>query len=197
MSFHGLTRCMFVLAISGSILSGCDQRPAAMDATSAHPVKSAQAKTSLEQIQQPPASDVTRVSSALAADCAQDKYQQFFEDFVELVDARKGYVSREVEVLAAKNPARKLGIIPREQYDGFRIGVVDSRWVYANDPFTIPQDAPLLDVNIKAVDDQTFRVDYVKAKFDSDDNVIKRYGKPGGYIFKYRDQCWYLTQELR
>jgi hypothetical protein len=196
MSFHGLAKVVFALIISGSILVGCDQRPAAMDATSAHSDKSVQAKRSLEQIKTP-ASDFTDSSSALAADCAQDEYQKFFEDFVELVDARKDYVSHEVEVLDAKNPARKLGIITREQYDGFRIGVVDSRWVYTNDPVTVSQDSPLLDVNIKSIDDQTFRVDYVKAKFDSDDNVTKRYGKPGGYIFKYRDHCWYLTQELR
>lgn len=196
MLFHGLARCVFALAIIGTALVGCNQYPATMDATSAHPDKPAQAKTSLEQIQQPPASDVTGVSTALAADCAQDKYRQFFEDFVELVDACKGYVSDEVEVLDAKNPARKLGMIPREQYDGFRIGVVDSRWVYTNSPVSNPEDAPTFDVNVKHIDDETFRVDYVKANFDADDRMLNKYGKPGAYIFKHRDRCWLLAAEI-
>ncbi len=159
MSFHGWVQCVFALTIYGGVLVGCDQRPAAPGVTFANPVKPAQAKSSLQQsIPQPSASDVTGASSALATDCAQNDYMQFFEDFVQLVDARKGYVSREVEVLNAENPSKQLGAIAREHYDGFRIGVVDSRWVYTNSRVTKPQDAPTIDVNVRQIDNLPFEL---------------------------------------
>ncbi len=196
MSFQGLTRCVFALAISCIVLSGCNQNPAAMDTASTPPVKSAQGKTGLAQIQQPPARGIPQASAVLAADCAQDKYQQFFEDFVELVDARKDYVSHEVEMLDAAHPAHKLAAVPGERYEGFRIGIVDSRWVDTKIAATKLEDAPTLDVDVSRIDGQTFRVDYVKAIFDADDRLVRKYGKPGAFVFKHRDRCWMLAAEI-
>ena len=39
--------------------------------------------------------------------------------------------------------------------------------------------------------------DFVPAEFGPDDEVIRKLGPSGAYVFEFKDNCWRLTQELR
>jgi hypothetical protein len=141
--------------------------------------------------------------------CAPDSYRQFFWHFVKGFDysnnrIRLPYTSASVQVRDYQNPDKVLGIVDKQNYDGFKIDSLDYTLVYLDETITDPNAKARLKVDFTRQTDTTFRVDYVKAEFeinpeeeDNNGQLIRTYGAPGAYIFEHRDGCWNLTQEFR
>lgn len=116
------------------------------------------------------------VTSDIPADaCTPEGYWSFFEAFSRSANVRERYTAASAD--AAIKP--------------FRIALVDDRWYYvrANQG---PNDE-LLDLKEER-DGNTFRVNYIRAKFDADGEMIETYGGPGEYIFKFTGECWLLVE---
>jgi hypothetical protein len=141
--------------------------------------------------------------------CAPDQYGQFFWQFVKDNDMnnnpmRAPYTAAGIQVRDYQAPHRLVGTTDGARYKGFNIDSVDYTLVYFDALITDPKAKARLKVDVKRVDDKTFRVDYVRAEFEVDpeaeDNngkLIRTYGAPGAYIFEHQNGCWNLTQEYR
>ena len=128
-----------------------------------------EAKTMNEQVQ---SSDPIEFP---ADACTQEGYRSFFEAFVRSDAVRKKYTSPEL-----------IGKV-----EPFKIALDDFRWTYSGKDNTGNE---LLDVSIDHQVD-AFKVSFVKAEFNDEDEVVKRLGTPGVYEFKFIDGCWKLTGE--
>ena len=84
---------------------------------------------------------------------------------------------------------------PREQADPFRIALVDYQWVY-DEP---DKDAGVLSrISMeRKFGADTMRIDFVKAEFSPDDEVVRTLGAHEAYVFRFREGCWQLAQQLR
>jgi hypothetical protein len=141
--------------------------------------------------------------------CARENYQQFFWPFVQDNDGsnhkiRSRYSADKIQVRDYNDPNQVLEVIEKQDYQGFKIASLDYTLVYDDPAITDPNAKARLKREVKRIDDNTFRVDYVRAEFEVDpeaeDNngkLIRTYGAPGAYIFEHRQGCWTLTQELR
>jgi hypothetical protein len=123
--------------------------------------------------------------------CTLEGYWSFFEVFVKSEEVRKIYTSPEIQILRYSDESA----ITSKQNDYFRIGLVDYQWVYL-DPTKDESNYDRLDLK-KDLKSTRFRVDYRKAEFDDNDELVKTFGEPGAYVFEFRDGCWNLTQDLR
>lgn len=134
-----------------------------------------------------------------AAACTPEGYWEFFESYVRSERVRAAYTWPQVQVRRLQAQDQNVATLKKENYDGFRIGLDDSRWVYLDATNQAGQSARL-DLQEHS-NGQTFRVDYTRAVFeeaeDGDEKVVKTYGDPGAYVFEFRNGCWHLTQELR
>ena len=130
-------------------------------------------------------------ADSLAADaCTQKGYWSFFESFVKSEVIRNSHTSPMVEVRSYSTQEKIEG-----KYDQFKIGLVDYQWVYLN-PAKNESNYDSLDLKEKLIGN-TFRVDYQKAEYGADDELLKTFGDPGAYLFELKDSCWRLTQEFR
>jgi hypothetical protein len=141
--------------------------------------------------------------------CAPDNYGQFFWQFVQDNDMsnnpmRMPYSAASITVRNYDNPDQVLEVVKKQSYQGFKIASVDYTLVYDDPTITDPKAKARLKREVKRLDDNTFRVDYVRAEFETDgeaeDNngkLIRTYGAPGAYIFEHQNGCWTLTQEYR
>jgi len=122
--------------------------------------------------------------------CTQKGYQAFFESFVRSDAIRKSHTSPNVEIrsISDNKPIKA-------KYDQFKIGLVDYVWIFL-DPKKDISNYEQLDLKEKIIG-STYRVDYQRAEFGADDEVIKTYGAPGAYLFEIQDGCWRLTKEYR
>ena len=117
-------------------------------------------------------------SSDLPADaCTRDGYWSFFETFVQSPEVRAAHTSDAVR--SAINP--------------FRISLVDDRWYYVDDAGKEGQERQPLELK-DVLEGKTFRVEYVRAEFDANDEIVRTYGTTGSYVFNFVDGCWQLTQ---
>jgi hypothetical protein len=141
--------------------------------------------------------------------CARENYQQFFWPFVQDNDGsnhkiRSRYSADKIQVRDYNDPSQVLEVVKQQDYQGFKIASVDYTLVYDDPTITDPNAKARLKREVKRLDDNTFRVDYVRAEFETDgeaeDNngkLIRTYGAPGAYIFEHQNGCWTLTQEYR
>jgi hypothetical protein len=141
--------------------------------------------------------------------CARENYQQFFWPFVQDNDGsnhkiRSRYSADNIQVRDYNDPNQVLEVVKKQDYQGFKITSVDYTLVYDDPTITDPNAKARLKREVKRLDDNTFRVDYVRAEFETDgeaeDNngkLIRTYGAPGAYIFEHQNGCWTLTQEYR
>jgi hypothetical protein len=141
--------------------------------------------------------------------CAREDYGQFFWQFVKDNDMsnnpmRMPYSAASITVRNYENPDQVLEVVKKQNYQGFKIDSVDYTLVYDDPTITDPKAKARLKREVKRLDDNTFRVDYVRAEFETDgeaeDNngkLIRTYGAPGAYIFEHQNGCWTLTQEYR
>jgi hypothetical protein len=141
--------------------------------------------------------------------CARENYQQFFWPFVQDNDGsnhkiRSRYSADKIQVRDYNDPNQLLEVVKKQDYQGFKVASVDYTLVYDDPTITDPNAKARLKREVKRLDDNTFRVDYVRAEFETDgeaeDNngkLIRTYGAPGAYIFEHQNGCWTLTQEYR
>ena len=145
--------------------------------------------------------------------CSLEEYRSFFEDFVRGYDyqneeIRNTYTWSDIQIRDYQNPSKFLKVIGKQNYDDFRIGLIDYSYIYVDSSTKKlslrEQLNNKLKINVKKIDRRTFRVDYVKAEFgidmeaeDNNGDPIRTYGEPGAYIFEHRNGCWNLTQDLR
>jgi hypothetical protein len=146
-------------------------------------------------------------ASSLPAYCSPDEYRSFFENFVRGQDyqgneTRLTYTAELIEVRDYENPSYLIGTLNKKD-DEFSINLRDFRWVQLvpstvdNSPYT------RLQIDLKRLNNNTFRVDYIKAQYvyigvvAEEEYLVRTYGEPGAYIFEHRNGCWYLTQKLQ
>jgi hypothetical protein len=141
--------------------------------------------------------------------CTRENYQQFFWPFVQDNDGsnhkiRSRYSAAEIQVRDYNDPNQVLEVVKQQNYQGFKIASLDYTLVYDDPTITDPNAKARLKREVKRLDDNTFRVDYVRAEFavdpeaeDNNGKLIRTYGAPGAYIFEHQNGCWTLTQELR
>ncbi len=109
--------------------------------------------------------------------CTRDGAWDFFKQFVARAEVRKAYSTVDLK--------------PTNNFDGFRIGLVDNRWVYVD---TTLSEADYPRVRLKGVrEGDTFRMEYVKAQYAPNEDLLKTYGPTASYTFEYRNDCWVLT----
>lgn len=135
------------------------------------------------------------------------------------------WVWPKVEIRNYKNPEKILGVVSKKDYRSFHIGSYNQKWDYINAGITnleppvsssnsnrvrlnlnlkfasqnmlitrLRASSPMK-LEIKRLDDRTFRVDYQQIFYKPDSTTT--YGFPGAYIFEHRGGCWYLMQDLR
>ena len=141
--------------------------------------------------------------------CAREKYQQFFWPFVQDNDGRNHkirsrYSADKIQVRDYNDPNKVLEVVKKQDYQGFKIASVDYTIVYDDPTITDPNAKARLKREVKKLDENTFRVDYIRAEFqrdseaeDNNGKLIRTYGLPGAYIFEHQNGCWTLTQEYR
>lgn len=109
--------------------------------------------------------------------CTLEGYWSFFESFARSAPIRQAHTA--VPLRASLEP--------------FRIALVDDRWVYAGSD---AQGREFLDLQ-EHRQDRRFTVEYVRAEFDAEDEVVSTSGTPGTYTFDYLEGCWQLTAATR
>lgn len=112
--------------------------------------------------------------------------REFFQQFVESADVRRAYSRLELKAGIAAADAAK-----HPQFDGFRIGLVDNRWVLV-DPANDAADHPRVELK-QSLQGNTYIVDYARARFSNDDETVEAYGDTARYTFEFIDGCWMLT----
>jgi hypothetical protein len=110
--------------------------------------------------------------------CTTEGYWSFFEAFVRSQHVRESHTAASA----------------REGINPFHIALVDDRWYYV-EAGKEPGDQPL-DLK-EARNGDGFRVDYVRAKFGPEDEVVATYGKPGAYVFQFANGCWQLVKTIQ
>lgn len=129
--------------------------------------------------------------NTLSADaCTPKGYWSFFEAFVRSEVVRKSHTSKQIEVRSYATNKKIKG-----NYRQFKIGLVDYRWSYV-DPSKDISNFDTLDLKKNLVGN-TFRVDYQKAEYGPDDELLRTFGNPGAYVFELKEGCWQLTKEFR
>lgn len=158
--------------------------PPTADATS--PAPEAVAPESPPAVAEAPAS---RPAVALPPEaCTLQGGREFFQHFVESADVRRAYSRLDLKAgIAAADAAA------HPQFDGFRIGLVDSRWVFV-DPATAAADSPRVELK-QALQGNTYTVDYTKARFSNGDETVETYGETARYTFEFIDGCWALVSQ--
>lgn len=118
--------------------------------------------------------------------CTLQGGREFFQQFVESADVRRAYSKLDLKAgIAAADAAAY------PQFDGFRIGLVDNRWVLV-DPATDAGNYPRVELK-RSLQGNTYTVDYTKARFSNDDETVETYGETARYTFEFTNGCWMLV----
>jgi hypothetical protein len=118
--------------------------------------------------------------------CTREGGWDFFQQFAASADVRRAYSKLDLKAgIAAADAAA------HPDFDGFRIGLVDSRWVLV-DPAVDASEYPRVDLK-SSLEGDVFKIDYTKARFSNDDETVETYGETAGYTFKFIDGCWMLV----
>lgn len=190
------------LALLLALASACDRTPDAPAASA--PVASVpDSKPTPTPAADPAAPSVASVAATPAVapqtlpatTCAPEAYADFFNEYVGSPGVRAAYTADSVRVGSLDKPA-DAHPVAKADYRDFKVGIVDSRWAYLDPAVKDPGSYPLLDLEFKPEGGKSFRVEYVQAEFDADDNVVKTIGKPGAYVFERGNDCWVLSQDL-
>lgn len=93
----------------------------------------------------------------------------------------------------------RTGIVSRSAWRGFAIATLDWNYVAADGNSDSPD---YLDVQMREVRPGTWRVDWVRARFDGSaegdslGNVVETYGPRGHYLFNRVGDCWQITDDV-
>ena len=120
--------------------------------------------------------------------CTLQGGREFFQQFVESADVRRAYSKLDLKAgIAAADAAAD------PQFDGFRIGLVDNRWVLVY-PATHAANYPRVELK-QSLQGNTYTVDYTKARFSNDDETVETHGETARYTFEFIDGCWSLVSQ--
>ncbi len=135
----------------------------------------------------PTAEAVSKPTATLPPEaCARENGWDFFQQFVASADVRRAYSRLDLKAgIAAADRAA------HPDFDGFRIGLVDSRWVLV-DPAMDASQYPRIDLK-SSLEGNVFKIDYTKARFSNDEETAETYGETAGYTFEFIDGCWMLV----
>ena len=125
--------------------------------------------------------------------CDPEDGSVFFDGYLASEDVRKRYTAEEVEVYDAENPSKLLRKVRAAELEPFKIAIYDTRWVRT--PETAGASQPQRVEIRQSQQGKQFRVDYVNADYGDDDEVVKRFGRPGANQFEFDNGCWRLTRE--
>lgn len=118
--------------------------------------------------------------------CNREDGWAFFQQFAASADVRRAYSRLDLKAGMAAGDAAS-----HPQFDGFRIGLVDSRWVLV-DPSVDVSEYPRVDLK-SSLEGNVFKIDYTRARFSNDDENVEPYGETAGYTFEFIDGCWMLV----
>lgn len=124
-------------------------------------------------------------------------FSAFLNEYVNKRDIREQFMAHEIEIRSFSDPTKKIEIETSAQNRPFKIGLVNHMWSYMEaekDKSSEPYAFIKID---KKLHGESMRVDFVKAEFTPDHDLIRTYGPMGAYIFEHKQGCWQLTQELR
>jgi hypothetical protein len=125
---------------------------------------------------------------------SEEGFSEFFGHFVQDRKVRESHSAPMIEVGDIKKDDETKNVVASDQIEPFRIALVDSRWVY-EEPGKPPGELARVDTN-RTLDGNTMRVEFVRAEFSSEEDVLKTMGDPEAYIFAFRKGCWQLTKYL-
>ncbi len=120
--------------------------------------------------------------------CTLEGGREFFQQFVESADVRRAYSRLDLKAGIAADVAAA-----HPQFDGFRIGLVDNRWVLV-DPAIEAVDAPRVELK-RSLQGNTYTVDYTRARFSNNDETVETDGETARYTFEFVDGCWALVSQ--
>ncbi len=197
-SFMGNAKFLVPILLSGWHLQSSLTARAASRTSAPTP-----ARASITQLMEPAVRQVP---------CSIRKFPYFFRVFVRGLDdimprsaVRKAHVWPQVQVRRYQSPDRLLATVPQQNYDGFRIGLVDNLWIYLDPKISsYSESSPRLAIEFKTLNPQKIRVEYRQAEYvpatntrGNQERLVRTFGEPGAYIFEHSKGCWHLTQELR
>jgi len=176
-----------VLLVVAAFAAACkpsapvSEAPVATEAT-------AETAPPVAQIPEEMAPPAAKPSVALPPEaCTLDGGWAFFEQFVDRADVRRAYNKLDLKAgIAAADAAA------HPDFDGFRIGKVDNRWVLVDPAVEDVADYPRIEIK-SSLQGNTFKIDYTKARFSNDEENVETYGETAGYSFEFIDGCWTLT----
>lgn len=160
------------------------QDPASVAANAAAPAQ--QQNTPVAQEKDTPMDDANNLLPDDA--CTREGHWSFFESFVRWDAVRARHTADTISVRHLSQPDHEVARTPKKDV-AFRIALDDYRWVLAGSD----QDLDLQ----PSQDGDVFRVEYTPVELGPDDEVVRKLGAPGAYVFERRNGCWELTQELR
>lgn len=126
-----------------------------------------------------------------ACEKTEDGFTTFLEAIIADPALRAAYSAPHVEERELRDPSKPVNR-PNEP---FRLTLIDYSWSY-DEPDQDPSKLARIKMDFKR-DGDRMRVDFVKAEFSADDDVVKTFGAPEAYVFEYTQQCWRLVQHLR
>lgn len=190
-----------VLALAGCNAPAPDAGKPADPAASATPAPAAPAAAQPMPAQPAPATSAPAPAAAAvqlpAEACvkSEDGFAAFFEQFVYEANVRSAYTAPQIEIRDLKDPGKLLETQTPQQAGPFKIALIDSQWSY-DEPGKQAGELDRVKID-RTLSGERMRVDFVKAEFSPDDEVVKTLGKPEAYVFEFKQGCWQLTQQLR
>ncbi|MGO1069099.1 hypothetical protein [Lysobacter sp. CA199] len=125
----------------------------------------------------------------------EDGFGAFLEQFISEPELRAAYSAPQIEVRDIKHPDKLIAAHTPQQADPFRIALVDYQWSY-DEPGKDAGQLSRIKLDRKLSGD-SMRLDFVKAEFSPDEDVVKTFGSPEAYVFQFKRDCWQLAQHLR
>jgi hypothetical protein len=141
-----------------------------------------------------PASDVKHLP-ADACVKSERGFSEFFDSFAQDRPVRESHSAPMIQIGDIKNPNGKGAAVALHQIEPFRIALVDNQWVY-EEPGKPPGELARVDIS-RTLDGEAMRVEFVRAEFSADDDVLRTMGDAEAYVFVFRNGCWQLTEYLR
>ncbi|WP_369941669.1 hypothetical protein [Xanthomonas medicagonis] len=188
-----MKRCLLCAALLTLLLPGCK---APESAAGTAPAAAAAATTPAPATApaaapKPAPSDARPALPSGACDRTQDGFAAFLEAIVSDPAVRAAYSAPTVAEGDLRDPSKHVA----RPGEPFRLALIDYSWSY-DEPGKDPGQLARVKLDITP-DGERMRVDFVKAEFSADDEVVKTLGAPEAYVFDYTQQCWRLAQHLR
>lgn len=132
-----------------------------------------------------------------ACDKSEKSFSAFLNEYVNKRDLREHFMAHKIEIRSFSDPTKKIGIETASQNQPFKIGLADHMWSYIEaGKEKSPEPYALIQIEKKFYG-ESVRINFVKAEFTPEHDLIRTYGPMGAYIFEHKQGCWQLTQELR